>query len=298
MRSIIAAPAVVLAACGAKQPTDDELGFEPMATIEMPGSCVTTRTPSTVASLFDPTSSEVLVCRAGASESGCHKIELATGAMVEASPQIQSATYDQPAAVIDNGQLVVCWGQTVACQRKDPDPGATWLGAEIGDTQIAALSGSPAGKKVSVFDRELTSATTFDVAPGAASVHWLGGVLYVVAKDGAATRGAIYGADGSSKGEVGGDRPFDVGERAPVAVGKSRYAWLAADSASVAVHDVVASTRVRIDLEDVATTIGADIAATPDGRVIVALGGDRFGDIVIVDPGRGNVKNHRAKVCP
>lgn len=271
--------------CGAPQPPPDDglAGIED----ELPGTCIDPRTAlaSTVVDIRSIDRDAVIVC---AGTTVCRKIELATGAMVEPSPSQVGPVVAPVHAAVDG--LALAAGETLEVAAKAPTG------------EVVALVGSGGKHEIALWRADATPAGRFapTIAGQVRDVAWLGGTIYATIADATAVRGMLYETDGTEIGVVGGDdAPFDVRRAQPMQVGRSQWAWLDADAGMVALHDMVRHTRARIVLGASGVDVGlSDARATPDGRVVIAYGGQRFGDLLVIETGDAVMKSIKARRCP
>jgi len=300
--TILAVSLMVAASCGGKSEPAQELttvgiGHGP----EGIGECVDPPAATARAwamGLDDNAAGRVVVCRDDGEE--CRSIDVATGAMTEHYPKIAGAEYDKPGAVVqDDGQLLVCWGQT-SCKRRTPSAYEKWMQAVIGDNATVAVLSSETDKKyITTMDQGLTTVLRFEVAPGAIDIVWRDGRFLVHAGENGETHGYLYDGKGKAIGVVGklGGKPaIDLGP-GPVELGKDGWGFLSTDASTVAVYGAGGEgTRVETGVTDVPAGM-SDVATAGPGKVAVALGGARYGDVLIVDLAAASVKPFAAKHC-
>jgi hypothetical protein len=295
----------VAAGCASKPPVvgDDLGGIED----ELPGTCLDAGRPGADVEIRALDRDAVVFCshaEASGAAPVCRKVELATGAMVEPSPVPPLAVPPEPAdkvACTDHNvcHIDLCTGGT--CKQLLPAAGEWFVRvARASDGRIAAGSYT-AGQAaaVTVYDAKAVQTARFAVTWPIGDVVWLVNALSVMTSDGKDTRVGLFTADGDPLGLVGGDEgPIAVNDHVPMRVARTAYAWLSADAKTLAVHDVGKRVRGRIDLAitDLEPYVSA-ARGTPDGRVVIVLGGKRFGDVVIVEPGDGVMTTRPARRC-
>jgi hypothetical protein len=291
-------------ACASRPPVVEE---ELEADDEWPGTCVGAGTAGTRVEIRAIDRDAITFCgtaTTGGEPPVCRKVELATGAMIEPTPV-------PPLPAGPGKELVNCTGHNEchlevcaddgSCKRVDPVAGEWFVRAARGfDGRVAAGSQAPDQKAfVTVLDPAQVETARFAVAWPLGDVVWLVEALAVMTSNGQDTRVALYTPAGDPLGLVGGDDgPLAVDDHVPMRVARTAYAWLSADAMTLAVHDVRKRVRGRIDLQ--LTGVEPYVSAargTPDGRVVIALGGARFGDIVVVEPGDGVVTTRPARRC-
>lgn len=203
------------------------------------------------------------------------------GTCVDARTALASTVVDIRA--IDRDAVIVCAGTTV-CRKVELETGAM---VEPSPSQLGPAP--PAHATVA----------GFTARPGETAVARLGDAIYATRSDAAGVRGMLYAADGTLITMVGGDdAPIDVRRAMPMQVGLTEWAWLDAGGSVLAVHDIGRRIRARIDLGASGVGVGlSDARATPDGLVVIAYGGTRFGDIQIVETGDGVVTTFKARRC-
>jgi YD repeat-containing protein len=297
-RSVIVVSLVVGTSCGGKSEPAEYRIADVGEGVSGIGDCVDPAPASARAwAMGVDNDGDVLVCRDDAME--CRAIDLATGRMSGHYPKLASAEYDKPGAVVeDDGQLLVCWGQT-SCRRRTPAAYEKWLQAIVHADSVAVLSSESEKKFVTTMDHDLTTVRRFEVAPGAADVVWRDDRFVVHANENGETHAYLYDGKGHLVGVVGaiGGKPaLDVGP-GPVDVAPSAWAFLASDASAVAVHDFGAGAPARIDVGEAQPAGLSDLSAAGEGRLAVALGGARYGDILIVDVDAKTVKPLAAKRC-
>lgn len=300
MRTTILAVSLVGASCGGKSGPDQPLMPVTGHAVEGVGQCVDppTGTARAWAKGVDDTG-RVVVCRDDGEE--CRAIDVATGDMSEHYPKLVGEEYDKPGAVVqDDGQLLVCWGQT-ACKRRTPSAYEKWMQAVIGDDATVAVLSSETDKKyITTMDHGLTTVLRFEVAPGALDIVWRDGRFLVHAGENGETHGYLYDGKGHALGVVGklGGKPaLDLGP-GPVDLGTDGWGFLASDASAVAAYSLAGGdgTRVETGVTDIPAGM-SDVATAGPGKVAVALGGPRYGDVLIVDLAAGTVKPLAAKHC-
>jgi hypothetical protein len=297
-QTLIAVSLLVLGAgCGGKS-EPAQVGFVPVGMAAGIGDCVDPPAPTARAwAMGVDDDGDVLVCRDDAEE--CRAVDLSTGAMSEHYPKIEGAEYDKPGAVVqDDGQLLVCWGQT-SCQRRTPAAYEKWMQAIVHADRVAVLSSESDKKYVTTMDHDLTTVLRFEVAPAAADVVWRDDRFLIHAHENGETHGYLYDAKGhvvGVVGAVGGAPALDIGP-GPVDLAPSGWAFLANDATVVAVHDFAGGTPARIDVGAAQPAGLSDLASAGEGRLAVALGGARYGDVLIVDVDAKAVKPLPGKRC-
>jgi hypothetical protein len=295
-----AAVAAVVASCGGTAPpTSTTQQVLPVAGVS---DCVDPAPATTVAVFAGADGGRAQICRDDGVE--CRAVDAATGAMTAAFPARRTADGDAPFARVEaDGQILACWGGGAAsCLRRPPTAYEKWLTAQLAaDGNVAVLSAEGDHKWVTTMDRKLTTVARFEVAPAATAVTWEGGRFLVHATDGDAVRGYLYDAGGAARGVVGAlgtGAAFDLGTVGPAVLAPGRWAFVARDASAVAVHEVDRGDGVRIDLGVGAQPAGAAaIGALGDRTAAVALGGEAYGDVVIVDAAAGMVKRWTAVRC-
>jgi len=300
--TLVAVSLVVGASCGGKSEPAQEvmvgIGHAP----EGIGECVDPA-PATARAwamgIDENEAGRVVVCRDDGEE--CRSIDVGTGAMSEHYIKIEGAEYDKPGAVVeDDGQLLVCWGQT-SCKRRTPSAYETWMQAVIGDNATVAVLSSQTDKKfITTMDQGLTTTLRFEVAPGALDIVWRDDHFLVHAGDNGETHGYLYDGKGHAIGVVGklGGKPaMDLGP-GPVDLGKDGWGFLATDASVVAAYSLTGGegTRVETGVTDIPAGL-SDVSTAGPGKVAVALGGPRYGDVLIVDLAAAAVKPLVAKHC-
>jgi len=297
-RGWVAIGVSLLAACGGKAvPDEHPYVVAPMAGI---GECVDPAPATTRASVYGlDDRGHVVICRDDGEE--CRSIDPATGAMGEHYPTITGASYDQPGAVVeDDGQLLVCWGQT-SCLRRTPSAYEKWLQVGLAGDQVAVLSAEADRRWVTVMDHDLTTVTRFEVAPRATDALWRDGRFLVYATEDEVVHGYLYAADGTPRGVVGAlgaGKALDIGDRPPVELSPGWWGFVAQDGSALAAHDVDRGDGVRVDLGVTGQVPGAlGLGKAGEGRLAVALGGAAYGDLLIVDVEARRVDRWVAKRC-
>jgi hypothetical protein len=298
--TVFAVSLVVGASCGGKSEPAQEMTLAMGSAPAGIGECVEPAAATTRAWAMGPDDAgRTVVCRDDGEE--CRSIDAATGEMAEYYPKLHGAEYDKPGAVVeDDGQLLVCWGQ-LSCKRRTPSAYETWMQAEIGDDATVAVLSSQTDKKfITTMDQGLTTMLRFEVAPGALDIVWRDGHFLVHASENGETHGYLYDAKGHADGVVGaiGGKPaIDLGP-GPAGLGADGWGFLATDASAVAVYDLANADATRIDtaVSDVPPGV-SDLATAGAGKVAVALGGARYGDVLIVDVGARDVRLLPAKHC-
>ncbi len=186
---------------------------------------------------------------------------------------------------IDRDSVIVCAGTTV-CRKIELETGAMVepSPSQLGPVTAVAAYGDGGGAAP---------------GPGETAITRLGDVLYTTTSDATGVRGKLYAADGSLISMVGGDdAPIDVRRAVPMQVGVTEWAWLDASGSVLALHDVARRVRARIDLGASGVGVGlSDARATPEGLVVIALGGTRFGDLQLVETNDGVMTTLKARKC-
>lgn len=264
------------------------------------GDCVDPSLATAVAHADRLPDGRIEVCRDDGE--ACRAIDPASGAMSERFPTIEGQLYDQPAvAVEDDGQLLVCWGGPGSCLRRTPTAYERWMTGQVDSGRVAVLSSEHDRRWITIMDGQLTTTARFEVAPGAVELVWTDGRFLVRAAEDGVLHGYLYDAGGRARGVVGAlasGRAFDVTGVAPVAVRPGVWAFIDRDASAVASHEVDGGDGVRVETGVSDQPPGtAGLAATASGALVVALGGTRYGDLVVVDVDARVVRQVPAHHC-
>lgn len=241
----------------------------------------------------------------------CYAVDVQTGALTAAKGPAQTSQLpmlagpaDAPLIVDNKDDAAVCRG--TACKTikptTDPDPGIGMTRAVDATGTYAAL-GMQAQERVDVFEVASGKHAGTIAIPGAGAcidVDFAGDALVVASTDCATHAGNAWLATRAGKRIAALGGKFPMGFYGPPAhVTANKWAFGAANAEVVVVQDVVSGSvwrRFALDKPDENTRTELTLVAD-DRRVVAIYGGDRAGDLALLDIGTHKITRLPAKRC-